>query len=91
MKKDGAVEVRLREKFFSKSNRIWQSINIGLENGSLTKAPKIIEDDLFRLERLLEGGAQLSGTGAQSSSFSAPITGASLPIQSHQQRTLIWF
>lgn len=63
MKKDGAVEVTLREKFFSKSNRIWQSINIGLENGSLTKALKIIEDDLFRLERLLEGGAQPSGTG----------------------------
>lgn len=63
MKKDGAVEVTLREKIFSKSNRIWQSINIGLENGSLTRALKIIEDDLFRLERLLEGSAQLSATG----------------------------
>jgi hypothetical protein len=63
MKIDGAVEATLREKFFSKSNRIWRSINIGLENGSLTKALKIIEDDLFRLERLLEGSAQPSATG----------------------------
>lgn len=63
MKRDGAVEVTICEKFSSKSNRIWQSINIGLENGSLTKALEIIEDDLFRLGRLLEGSAQPSVTG----------------------------
>ena len=62
MKNDGAVEATLRERFFSKSNRIWQSINLGIENGSLTKALKIIEDDLFRLERLLENSAHPSPT-----------------------------
>ena len=63
MKKNGAIEVGLQEKFFDKSHRIWRSINVGLGNGSLTKALKMIEDDLFRLERLLEAGAQPSTTG----------------------------
>ena len=58
MKQSGAVQSATRTKIFTKSHRIWRSLSLGIENGSLMKNLKLIEDDIFRLERLLEGGSR---------------------------------
>lgn len=58
MQKDTKTQLATRQRVFNKSHRIWRSIALGLDNGSLNKALKMIEDDIFRLERILEVGSQ---------------------------------
>lgn len=48
-------QARLRDRFFSRSNKIFKGLKPGFENGSLEKVLQQIEEDLRRLKWLLDG------------------------------------
>jgi hypothetical protein len=52
--KDGAMDTKIREQFFSKSNPIWLKTKLAFLNGGYKRLLEAIEGDLIRLQRLIE-------------------------------------
>jgi hypothetical protein len=56
--KDGMIDTKTREQFFSRSSPVWLSLQFAFRNGGYKKLLGAIEEDLVRLQGLIEMNSQ---------------------------------